>query len=112
MKYSEAIREGIKLGPQAFGMSETTDGAMCANRGAARAARIGEAASLPLAHMRMQCPSCGRKDELVGIVALCLNDAHRWTRERIADFVEGVENAQDQPAEIERVGATTGAGRS
>ncbi len=38
------------------------------------------------------CPVCGKREE--HLIVPHLNDTHRWTRERIADWVETIENAQ------------------
>ena len=47
---------------------------------------------------RRPCPAgCrdGVYNVFIGIIHL--NDHHRWTREAIADWVEGIERAQEQP---------------
>ena len=55
---------------------------------------------------RVQCPDC--KDfEIFGpahrIIAIHLNDKHRWTREQIADWVETIERQLGQvPLLVER----------
>jgi hypothetical protein len=36
------------------------------------------------------CPDCTKADYVFRVIAH-LNDDHRWTRERIADFVETIE---------------------
>jgi hypothetical protein len=108
VRLSEAIRLGSMLKPQGFGGTDTPD-ASCAVRAACDAiggdaempyttvaARFGVAAKLPAA-----CPECDRKDFFEGFgtglwVVYHLNDRHRWTRERIADWVETIE-AQHEP---------------
>jgi hypothetical protein len=105
MKYSEAILLGSMVTEQAFGESGIGIRA-CANR----AARIAVGASsitgvsnsgpdittlFPIAATEgIECPQCGKSshdispctEDLCGLVAH-LNDRHRWTRERIADFI-------------------------
>jgi hypothetical protein len=107
MKLSEAIRLGATLKPQAFdGLDH--HGGSCALRAAA------EALGLPtdgiyinynllrelypyLGKAGQPCPVCATKIGLPSDVIGHLNDKHRWTRERIADFVETIEVAT--PAE-------------
>lgn len=49
----------------------------------------------------MECPQCDDYEvENLYEVLTHLNDDHHWKRERIADFVESIENAQ--PAEVEK----------
>ena len=47
---------------------------------------------------KTHCPECGRVRNSVISDSLIphLNDVHRWSRERIADFVEQIENAQEE----------------
>ena len=90
MQYSEAIRLGAMLGPQAFGSPYGPDGAMCVNQGAVIAAGQ-SVCNMPLAHTMVLCPVCSGRAQLDVIVAMHLNDRHRWPRERIADFVESIE---------------------
>src|SRR5438128_301309 len=45
----------------------------------------------------VDCPSCGRS-RLVCEVIVHLNDNHRWTRERIAAWVAGIEPSQPPEA--------------
>jgi hypothetical protein len=103
MKLSEAIRLGAMLKSQAFG--ELGDAIGTCALGAAYEARgvsfYGEMDDLPpdwyplLVNTRECCPVCGRRDLIGSVIAECLNDAHRWTRERIADWVETMERAQE-----------------
>lgn len=37
------------------------------------------------------CPACGDGDRILLSIIVHLNDDHRWTRERIADWVETLE---------------------
>ena len=99
MKLSEAILLGSTLSPQAFGSYETSDGRRCA-LGAALAAVgedcfVGNAVARlgwiwPLLDRPVDCPQCGcsSRQELLGATIAHLNDAHGWTRERIAAWVE------------------------
>lgn len=89
MKYSEAIRLGSMLGPQGFGFVGTRvgDGTLCANQAALAA--LGSASWTDLlTDATPDCPVCGKPcKHLAGMVAVCLNDKHRWTREEIADWL-------------------------
>jgi hypothetical protein len=40
----------------------------------------------------VRCPACSHFEERLSTVIPHLNDKHRWTREAIARFVEGIEN--------------------
>lgn len=106
VKYSEAIRLGSMLRPQAFGVG--FDGvATCAN-GAAREA-VGKLNCddyqmrhyFPICETQMEyCPIC-RDQTMVPNLAGCvahLNDDHGWTREQIADFVQAIELQQADAA--------------
>lgn len=98
MRLSEAIRLGAMNSPQAFGTSLNRAGHTCA-LGAAMDA-IGVASSNymnAVDHFDELCtvvthPVTGERLCLLSVVRV-LNDEHRWTRERIADFVEAVEPA-------------------
>ena len=104
MKYSEAIRLGAMLGPQCFGMEADRDGGLCANGGATRAAGYYAVYQFgAITKTLANCPVCGRRGELATIVAEELNDHHRWTRERIANWVETKERELEQAAEPELV---------
>jgi hypothetical protein len=48
-----------------------------------------------LLHMSVVCPQCGLTDPLFRVVPH-MNDDHRWKREDIAFFVEGVEKVSEQ----------------
>lgn len=103
MKLSEAIRDGAKLGPQGFGVGYFHPGT-CA-LGAARELVTGikhknnagachwAAESFPWTGKTIvKCPACDTQSDICGIVALCLNDKHKWSREAIAEWVEVQEN--------------------
>lgn len=96
IRYHEAIRLGAMFGPQAFGDSYGPNGALCANVGAGKA--VGNLHGrtwhvFPFAAVTdIPCPECGVNEHLLAsIVAVHLNDMHRWTRNQIADFIEPLE---------------------
>ena len=116
MKLSEAIRLGAMLYPQgrvllfnagracalgsalaALGMSDFTDGCTVIRK------------HYPFLKTERVCPACGGKDSMFFIVGEHLNDTHNWTREHIADWVQGVEDASaptpDSNAELVAVGS-------
>lgn len=109
MKLSEAIRLGAMLRPQGFGRSyDKRNGGTCAfgaaceacgidvtddkATGAAKLAWYGFYASL----MGVPCPVCNASGS---VTIPHLNDHHHWTRERIADWVESIENTLDASKE-------------
>lgn len=106
MKLSEAIREGAKLRPQAFG-EYLKAGGTCALGAAYEALCVAEDRpvrtwfsegihpweTLLLALMDGPCPACGYLHYENQIVHL--NDTHKWTRERIADWVATQEPAHE-----------------
>lgn len=104
MKLSEAIRLGAMLKPQGFGMLFDGEGT-CANGAALDAcgllAEIGTHIlknRFPIVEVQAErCFVCEKymaklafSTTLGGLVAH-LNDDHKWTRERIADWVESQE---------------------
>lgn len=96
LRYSEAIRLGSVLGPQGFGLSTNRrDGSLCANDAAMAAANLISIFQFPVAEREIACPVCELTNMLAGVVAVCLNDEHEWSRERIADWVESVEREQE-----------------
>jgi hypothetical protein len=111
MTLAQAMREGAKLRPQAF-YKLFFDGGSCA-LGAALEAVFGMdsvrcplfwneidetlRSCLPQLPRLSACPECGTEFGTLRTVTH-LNDEHRWTRERIADWVETVES---QPVEGE-----------
>lgn len=85
---AEAIREGCKKRPiQAFGTMWMNDNAACV---------LGAALEMHFqgrVHVARECPACGKPEKKgFGPNGLCLlphlNDDHRWTRERIADWLD------------------------
>lgn len=117
MKLSEAIRLGSMLKPQAFG-SYRADGGTCA-MGAAIDAIGGLVAGKSdevwpiVAQGPAVCPECADVIHRhhhpynpyvvvcnpTGAMIIHLNDDHRWTRERIADWVQTIEDAHPAPAQ-------------
>jgi hypothetical protein len=103
MKLSEAIRLGAMMKPQAFIVGG--DGT-CALQAALDAIGMDTSrpsertdAIWPQALSRMSaCPECKARATVAYIIPIHLNDRHRWTRERIADWVATVE-----PQEVESV---------
>ena len=104
---SEAIRLGSMLGPQAIGLFECEAsvvrhlcayGAALAAVGKTRASALCDAFDTGGVGGRFLCPvdACGDL-RLIGGLITHLNDAHLWTRERIADHVERLELSLNQP---------------
>ena len=121
MKLSEAIRLGAMMKPQAFGDLIGAHGGTCALMAALEAAGIPqtqyegtgrvsngrEQVASPrlvwvipaewrsVMHAKhATCPECGSDQVYIGYLIPHLNDAHYWTREQIADFVESIEKQQ------------------
>ena len=108
LKLSEAIRLGSMLHPQGFGKWWDGKGT-CAIGAAARAigirVELGE-------HFRTRrhidvwpwawdeiiksCPVCSRGPVHTAHIIVHLNDQHRWTRERIAEWVATIEPTPPQ----------------
>lgn len=121
MKLSEAIRLGAMMKPQCFnGMTNPDQTESCAVGAAYDAIGllgrlrpgldrvnikelVAEAAPhwIPIIDAPSACPACGYGMKWLAIAHI--NDKHRWTRERIADWVETIENAQValEPQELE-----------
>ena len=113
MKLSEAIRLGAMLKPQGHGRIDR-GGSTCALGAALEA--VGERMDRgwfpvydrwPVACLYVSYPGkCYRgQTMLVGSSCWILNDADRWTREQIADWVESIEHEQEaeqaQPVAVE-----------
>jgi hypothetical protein len=112
MRLSTAIRLGSMLGRQIYGALVTSDGGSCAVGAACMAVGIIPAKYImsldqhtkmknmfPTLYLRGEINSpcdCVFPFEGFGIsiygIITHLNDAHKWTRERIADWVAGIEN--------------------
>lgn len=103
MSLSEAILLGAMMTPQGFRALFTDDGA-CAVGSALLAVGAAHGAGLRSARRRWSwafivsapCPGCGRSGHVLGVITH-LNDNHRWTRERIATWVAGIETADLLP---------------
>jgi uncharacterized Zn-finger protein len=110
LSLSQAIRLGSMLKPQCFG-ADRKDGGTCVRAAACDAVGIDSWFDAPREWLNFShdteavCPECGRQSYLSSIAAYCLNDAHRWSRERIADFIEQVEVSQQKVVEAETVSA-------
>lgn len=95
MKLSDAIRLGSMMKPQGYRALSSESGT-CA-LGAALDA-ISQPDSAPCYHWPIVddfvvgCPAClGITQTWLGFIIAHLNDDHRWTRERIADWIETLE---------------------
>lgn len=119
MKLSEAIREGCKYGPQAFGYGIVGD-SLCALGGAVKVVGddprrwVNVLDHWPISKTHQaKCPKCENTDILCGII-FHLNDDHRMSREAISEFVECEERklglwdtpAPDSPVVVEAVKAS------
>ncbi len=112
LKLSEAMRLGAMLKPQGFGIFRNQGITACALDAVALA--LG---NIGWGQMRVmfpwadgdsaKCPQCGLTSNTVMELTIHLNDTHRWTRERIADWIEAeFEGEKDRP-EAEPVAADT-----
>lgn len=126
MRLSEAIRLGAMLRPQArhdymrtgrscaIGAALEAIGIPLRNRADDDFERTNEHEAIQELRLRPEfhewgklekpanriCPGCGRTPDSVSGVIIELNNQHGWTRERIADWVEGVEH---EPVPLEPV---------
>jgi hypothetical protein len=103
LSYSEAIHLGSMLKPQGFGILRAP-GTACANDAARLAVGKERTEELmrcvfTICGLISACPVCGVFRPLGSVVAMCLNDAHRWPLSRIADWVETIEREQAEAAE-------------
>lgn len=96
IKPSEAIRLGCLVSPiQMFddlyvsddGRESCVYGAMALGQGARGYDDVIDLAEELVVARDEDCPECGRGDE---DTLVHLNDYHRWSRERIADWLEGL----------------------
>ena len=132
MRLSEAIRLGAMMTPQARGVVEDTDGSRCSLGSAWLAAGLqiheghlsgGGLGTRPysggshqyvvvpegwfkLMELYVPCPECTAV--LAGTRTISeqiphLNDFHRWSRERIADWVELIERQRGLIPQAEQV---------
>lgn len=101
MKMYEAMRLGSMMWEQAFGVGWSLDGKRCAVVTATSAACVDR---FPVYSLKVPCPlGCshaipsyfiGEESQPtahVNQVCAHLNDKHRWTREKIADWLEPIE---------------------
>ncbi len=112
-KLYEAIRLGSMLRPQTFNEYFGADtscvlGAAIEGCGMTCPAMF---SAFPILVQTEFCPACPKETSNsahVNRVMIHLNDDHRWTRERIADFVASIEPAdspeEEEVAEMEEVG--------
>src|SRR4051812_1748227 len=102
MYLSDAIDMGSLQSGQAFGCLADSQGNRCAWGGAYQAAGIalmngeGSSESIPLDwgwafQQEAHCPACRSMPETVETIIAHLNDHHKWTRPRIADWVRAQE---------------------
>ncbi len=90
MRLSEAIRLGATLSPQGFGGGEGGPAARCALAAARDATGVADLYSLHREVLSLgphRCLDCGAQRTSTWNMVIHLNDRHRWTRERIADWV-------------------------
>ncbi len=97
MKLSEAIREGAKQGPQAFGVTFGPNGASCVLGSALLAIGAEGPYTRVFTHFDVALQTVDHPENWntasVLTITRDLNDHYRWTREAIADWVEAVEAA-------------------
>lgn len=106
MKFSDAMREGAKQGGQLFHMLRGPNGSSCA-MGAVMVGKGGPVgacyypaleAEYPFLREKSACPACDkgapfgvwskqRQGRALAVI-VHLNNDHRWTREKIADWIE------------------------
>jgi hypothetical protein len=105
MKLSEAISLGAMLSPQAIGDFIDAHGGHCAWAAALDAA--GHASTTiykydewKWARRTINCPGC-KLAAPVAYVIVHLNDAHRWSRSRTAEWVSTVEPTEETSFEGE-----------
>ncbi len=107
LRLSEAIRLGSMLKPQGFGLMRNRQTASCALDAAQDATGMRFLDGVyPFLTKSGRCPECGQwyATGLV-VIAYCLNDIHRWSREKIADWVEATfeQEAKQEEKELEEV---------
>src|SRR5689334_22657934 len=101
--FSEAIREGIPQSSQAFGRATDHNGGRCVLETARRAMDVGHyhdvvddypyllaVVDCPARECKFHAPIKDRNFKEMGVL-VHLNDAHRWSREQIADWLESEE---------------------
>lgn len=126
--FSEAMAAGIPLSPQTTAVLQDDTGATCSIGAGLRAIGLRYidttlaleqlARMYPYIKHTVACPACEAHDDEVGWIAVCLNDAHGWSRERVKDWVERYEESigfvtievtEDKtPSSIQSVGERVG----
>lgn len=125
--FSEAIREGAKLGRQTFDRYGGPYGSACAIGAGLRASGVPATQGFAFrvlthfyGYMRtprtVSCPTCLLSDPSLQDAVMHLNDYHRWTREEIADWLETEEEKigyvtliETEPTKFSERGITEGA---
>jgi len=102
IRFSEAIRLGAMLKPQAYHrMYDAVTGGTCALGAALDAVgMLTKWANVWLwtwtATSGGRCPLCMKWDDFVSSMVIHMNDDHKCTRERIADWVATIEPARSR----------------
>jgi len=99
MKLSEAITLGAMLTPQAVGHFIDARGGRCAWASAIDATGRGQK-GWSWTKRTVNCPDCGITNPAV-IIVIHLNDTHRWSRHRIAEWISTIEPTEQTSAEGE-----------
>lgn len=115
MRLSDAIRLGAMWSPQGYLELAAKDGGTCALGAAALAMGVDPAAHEAMRYAVLEvrwpvlddparCPACSRlksawrrfrqEEVYVEDVIIHLNDDHKWSRERIAQWVEAIERVK------------------
>jgi hypothetical protein len=102
VRLSEAIRLGSMLKPQTFGVFSDDEGTCAlgaANEARGRCADDSDVLTEAYELSARVCPvaDCTAFVQGEDNIIPHLNDTHRWTRERIADWVQTIEDAQATP---------------
>jgi hypothetical protein len=114
MRLSEAIRLGSMMNPQGFGWfsrGQQTCAIGAAHKAIGGFKNVPEEWAAVLSVASAECPACSHvritdaNSRAGGAIIVHLNDYHRWSRERIADWVESVERAQTPQVETVSVPA-------
>ncbi len=114
MKLSDGIILGTTLGPQIFGKYFDDDHRGGCALGSALIAAGATPAAFPLewewARNRRECeatPPCGCVTPDIGgysadIIIVHLNDKHKWSREKIAEWVRSIEPEYSSCPEVDK----------
>lgn len=122
LRLSEAMRLGAMLKPQAFGVFHSwrsqgtcaqgaaldAVGELMFYAGAAFAMKMAMYRLFPILRCSGECPGCQKHFEKLRHVVRHLNNDHRWSRERIADWVSTIEQEHErqQAAEVQKEAVT------